>query len=94
MAVTTTNAQPAITSVLTHHKKLHAWKTIPIQLLLEFCSHGLDMPCSGHGSCGHINVRVHFIFIIRDFNVQILCVLLPLHLTVRTSLLLGEWNYS
>lgn len=76
-----------MTSVLTHHKKLHAWKTVSIELLLEFTSHGLSVAYSRHNRSGHVNIRINFVLIVCDFNVQIFSVLLPLHLAVRASLL-------
>lgn len=75
-----------MTSVLTHHKKLHAWN-ISIELLLEFSSQGLSVAYSRHNRSGHVNIRIHFILIVCDFDVQIFRVLLPLHLAVGAPLL-------
>lgn len=79
-----------MTSVLTHHKKLHARKTVSIELLLEFSSHGLSVAYGRNNRSGHVHIRVNFVLVVCDFDIQILGVFLPLHLAVRAPLLFDE----
>ena len=76
-----------------HHKELHAVDAVYVQsqLLLELLTHGLAM--GGNRRCsrrGHVHVLICIVLIVRDLDVQVLRVLLPLDLTVGASCLMGE----